>query len=188
MKKNTHYFIAIPLPSEIKQYYSLWQTDLKRLAPYKQWTHPSDFHITLKFLGNMNDNQLKELDHKLQYISTLQPFTMQIGKLGSFGNQTSPRVLWLGVEHHRNLLNLQKQVEKLAEKIGFPKEKRQYNPHITLAKKWKDPSISLPMEPLKQRYQGQYKELFVNQVVIYQINPKQSPKYKCIRTYPLRGE
>ncbi len=116
MKKNTHYFIAIPLPSEIKQYYSLWQTDLKRLAPYKQWTHPSDFHITLKFLGNMNDNQLKELDHKLQYISTLQPFTMQIGKLGSFGNQTSPRVLWLGVEHHRNLLNLQKQVEKLAEK------------------------------------------------------------------------
>ncbi|WP_174614086.1 RNA 2',3'-cyclic phosphodiesterase [Virgibacillus ihumii] len=179
-----HYFIAVPLPMELKQYLYEQQQQLKQLVPYKQWPHPEDLHITLKFLGPVSPAQLNQLKEKLEKVTDLYSFRVRTGSLGTFGKSIQPRVLWAGVEKTAALLKLQQLVEGLVNEAGFEQEKRTYSPHITLAKKWNDPTEKFP--ELEDTYVDTY-QLTVHQVVIYRIFPQSIPKYNQIAVYQLKG-
>lgn len=178
-----HYFIAVPLPDRLKRNLSEQQKKLKELLPYKQWTHPDDLHITLKFLGPVPPNQLNQLKVKLETLTDIHTFQVNAGSLGTFGNSMQPRVLWAGVEKNDALTQLQKQIEKLANESGFQQERRNYSPHITLAKKWNNRNKNLP--DLQDTFTEAH-QLLVNQVVIYRIFPQSNPKYKQIAAYQLK--
>ncbi|QKY69743.1 RNA 2',3'-cyclic phosphodiesterase [Lentibacillus sp. CBA3610] len=133
---SPHYFIAVPLPGFLKEQFAGWQRELEAELPYKQWVHPDDFHITLKFLGAVDEHHLNTLMKSMQQIERFSAFSLLTGTLGTFGNPKRPRVLWAGVEQKPDLLRLQSRVEDIAVQTGFQQENRAYTPHITLAKKW----------------------------------------------------
>ncbi|GAA0600469.1 RNA 2',3'-cyclic phosphodiesterase [Virgibacillus siamensis] len=178
-----HYFIAVPLPQELKQYLSEKQQQFKQIVPYKQWPHPEDVHITLKFLGPVSPGQLDQLNVKLEKLTDLHSFRVRTGSLGTFGKSTQPRVLWAGVEKTEALSKLQQLVDQLANDSGFEQEKRTYSPHITLAKKWNNRDENFP--ELQDTCIDAY-HLTVNEVVIYRIFPQSIPKYKKIAVYQLK--
>ncbi|GGK06747.1 RNA 2',3'-cyclic phosphodiesterase [Lentibacillus kapialis] len=177
-----HYFIAIPLPDSHKQLYAAWQQKLKNKLCYKQWPHPEDLHITLTFLGAVDETKLEALTQIMHDIENIPAFSLETGKLGTFGNPKKPRVLWADVERKRELVRLQEYVEDIALRVGFQPEKRAYNPHITLAKKCSGGNENF--SDLKEHYTGQYR-FNVKQVVIYRIHPEKNPKYHVTAIYNL---
>ncbi|AIF45369.1 RNA 2',3'-cyclic phosphodiesterase [Virgibacillus sp. SK37] len=182
---RSHYFIAIPIPSNLQSLFSTWQKQLKEDVSYKQWPHKEDLHITLKFLGPVADTKIQSAIDVLRQIEQINAFSVEVGNLGRFGNQTKPRVLWAGVEVNERLLELHNTVEEALSHVGFYKENRAYRPHITLAKKWSEDTSKISIGELAEKYNE--KHVFnVDQVVIYKIHPEKSPKYEEIAKYKLK--
>ncbi|WP_138420669.1 RNA 2',3'-cyclic phosphodiesterase [Aquibacillus sediminis] len=189
MGQLPHYFIAIPLQQRLQQWLRGWQSQLKmnELLAFKQWTHVDDLHITIKFLGGVHDDLLSELLPKLESIHSLSKFDLEIGHIGSFGNETQPRVLWAGVQKSDRLDQLQHNVEDTCAEIGFPREKRVYRPHITLAKKWNGTRLQPQYFSTIAKNYMDIKKTTIDSFVVYRIHPTHSPKYEIIKTIQLTG-
>lgn len=186
MSNLPHYFIAIPLPDSLKEYFSKWQDDLKGKLSYKTWPHKQDMHITLKFLGPVENVKLQQLQKELIEMEQIGSFAINVGTIGTFGNPRKPRVLWAGVEKTNELAVLQERVEDCAIRAGFAKENREYRPHITLAKKWAGDKANEMLAEIIKDYTEQ-QQLHVTEVVIYQIFPSKNPKYEVVQAYQLKG-
>src|SRR5699024_454536 len=185
MMSNPHYFIAIKLPQRLKEQLSRWQESLKTAVSYKQWPHRDDLHITLKFLGDVDDEKIKELHQKLTELTLLKSFYTTVESIGTFGSKERPRVVWAGVHLTKSLSFLQKKVEESAAEIGFLNDSRTYSPHITLAKKWNGPANEEMLTNILQEIKEEVFSLFINEVVLYEIHPKRNPKYKVLYNYRL---
>jgi len=119
-------FIALNF-NELKDYFS----ELQKQIPKEdtKLTLPNDFHLTLKFLGEVEDSKVDVLKKALSEIK-LKPFEVKVTHVGVFTEQFV-RVIWVKAEADE-IINLQKQVdEKL---IGFRKDEFDFQPHITLAR------------------------------------------------------
>ncbi|SEU07981.1 2'-5' RNA ligase [Salinibacillus kushneri] len=188
MGQNPHYFIGIPIAEELQGWLRNWQTEIEKHASYKQWTNEEDFHITLKFLGGMNATQIERIVELMDKLEPPERFYTEIGDLGFFGKKTQPRVVWADVEHIPSLLTLQNRIEEKVIQLGMEEDNRMYRPHVTLAKKWKDPESSLKSrEELLAQLPGPMKQrMLVQQFHIYQIEPQEDVKYKPIFTKNLK--
>lgn len=180
-QSSEHYFLAIPLPDEIRRVLARQATALKSSLPYKQWTNPNDYHITLAFLGAAGFRQMNELKHAVQRKTSGYPsFSIQLSGLGTFGKRESPRVLWAGISSDTELFSLQNQIRNAAEMSGFQLDQRPYRPHITLAKKWAG-TDSLERDQLKvQLGEGSWE---VKEIVLFRTLMGQIPKYQPLKIF-----
>ncbi len=130
-------FVAAELPPEARR--ALHQT-LERLkaaitGPLR-WVGIDGVHLTLKFLGDVPVQQASEIGDRLaRAVSGCAPFELQLSEVGTFPNGRAPRVVWVGLEGGLEALaGVQHAVEEAAAELGFPKETRQFTPHLTLAR------------------------------------------------------
>ncbi|KGX89217.1 RNA 2',3'-cyclic phosphodiesterase [Pontibacillus litoralis] len=182
---NPHYFIGISVTDSIAEHLGQWQQQLHKHVDYKVWTNHQDFHITLTFLGEVSENNIKKLRDVLKKCDSFPPFSISVEGLYTFGNPQQPRVLWAGVEKHSTLLQLQQCVQAKCAQLAFQIEKRNYTPHITLAKKWKGTdklTISLA-DALNSCHAG---ELIITGFSIYRIHPDRASKYEVVDTISLQ--
>ena len=93
-----------------------------------------NLHVTLKFLGAVADEKLEEVRAALANIRSDQAVTLEFRGLGFFPNEKRPRVFWAGMEASPNLKTLAADIEVAVEKLGIPREKREFSPHLTLAR------------------------------------------------------
>src|SRR5262245_48000710 len=133
-------FTAVTLGSTVEAQATAGLERLRALAPKARWVHPDGFHLTLVFLGEVSDAQFPAIGDALMPVSHHHtPFTLAIQGGGSFGAPGHPSVLWAGVRGDTSALQaLQAEVAAALEPLGFPREKRMYTPHLTLARA-KDP-------------------------------------------------
>ncbi|MBS3681972.1 RNA 2',3'-cyclic phosphodiesterase [Ornithinibacillus massiliensis] len=185
MGQIPHYFIAIPVSTELKEKFFTWQESLKQNISYKVWPHQEDLHITLKFLGAVEEQQLKQLRNNLATI-IYTAFTLTVGGIGTFGKHDNPRVVWAGVKKNTNLEGLFLKIESVVTEIGFPSENRPYRPHITLAKKWLESYHARALDEAKEQFAADYFQMNVDEFVLYQIYPSKSPKYQIVERYRLK--
>lgn len=187
MTENAHYFLAIPLPHHIKEWVRKQQNLFLNYGKltYKHVVDPADFHITLKFLGAMSPTIIDELMNvlKIQVISS--PFQLTIGGIGFFGLENHPRVSWLNVEKNEALINLYNQIEQVTLNNGFQQEKRAYQPHITLTKKWVKGDFDPSTYEEVQQVINEIKSISVTQMVLYQVKPQLTPRYQLVDTIRL---
>ena len=128
-------FIAIPLSDEAHEGLKSVQDLIMKTGVVAGFPRISSVHITLKFLGEISQDQLPMIKRKLEdKISDFESFTLRIKGLGAFPSLTRPRVAWAGIEAAGHLFRLQKDIEDAMQEIGFEPEKRSFNPHITLAR------------------------------------------------------
>lgn len=127
-------FVGIDLSDQLKEEILKLQLRLKNFALKGRWKHADNFHITLKFLGEVNKEKLADIDGKLREASQqAHRFKLKISELGSFPGREGIRVLWMGLGGEMDALNrLQCQVENKMADLGFQKEKRSFTPHITI--------------------------------------------------------
>lgn len=127
-------FIAIDIPEQIKAEIARQQAEFRDLCRDARWTRPEGIHLTLKFLGEISDEQVKQITHALAALTGFDKFTVEIRSFGFFPDAKRPRVFWAGVTAPDALTKLARAIEDTLEKIGFPREQRAFNPHLTLAR------------------------------------------------------
>lgn len=124
-------FIAIHLPQAVKSGLSR----LRMNIPTARWSDERQFHLTLRFLGDIADNQVGMIEDALSGI-IMSPFEMSLKGVGCFpANINKPtRVLWAGLSAPQVLFDLQQQVESAMIGAGFGAQNKPFSPHITLAR------------------------------------------------------
>jgi RNA 2',3'-cyclic 3'-phosphodiesterase len=131
-------FIAIALPDDARRALKVAQDELKAQlpGPTLRWTRPDQFHLTLKFLGDVEDSLVSELIRALRRGCLGFPqMQMHAEAVGVFPNLRRPRVIWAGVRDAADcLLMLQQGIELALESFNFGREDREFSGHITLAR------------------------------------------------------
>lgn len=112
--------------------------ELRRRAPDAriQWVRTESMHVTVKFLGDVTEDSVKDIEQALRQVARGRAtFTVEVGGLGVFPGARAPRVLWLGLAGEIDRLTALAQAldEALAE-LGYPRERRPFQPHLTLAR------------------------------------------------------
>jgi RNA 2',3'-cyclic 3'-phosphodiesterase len=105
------------------------------LARAAAWVPPANLHLTLRFLGWQNDEQVERLEQALATPFASAPFDLELRDLGHFPPRGSPRVLWVGVGQGRDtVVALHAEIELRLRELGFLPEDRPFHPHVTLAR------------------------------------------------------
>lgn len=104
-----------------------------------RYVNKEKLHLTLKFLGEVEEDKLSSLKEITGARKQIPSFCLRLGGLGAFPPKGRPRVLWQGLEgveteDDKNLKELKDLLENNLEDLGFEKEKRKFKPHITLAR------------------------------------------------------
>ncbi len=127
-------FIGIDFNKELKNEIFNLQLNMKDFAAKGRWKYIDNFHLTLKFLGDINQAQKNLIDEVLRSIcANTAPFSLSIDDLGRFSGKANIRVLWLGLNGDlKQLSQLHQSIDNSLEPLGFKKDTRAYSPHITI--------------------------------------------------------
>lgn len=120
-------FVGIGFPPQLKLQLSL----LCSGVPGAKWVDPGNFHLTLRFIGEIGEDLAGDVDEALSRLRARR-FTLQIGGTGVFGER--PRSLWVGIERNPELVGLRDRIEQALIRVGLPPEPRKFAPHVTLAR------------------------------------------------------
>lgn len=133
-------FVAACLPQNLLEGLARLQRQLEervRLRPNPvRWTPPGQIHLTLRFLGNIQANEVEGLATVLRQATTgFNPMQLSVGTLGCFPSWRRPSVIWVGLHGELEpLLELQARVERDTQPFGSHSETRAFHPHLTLGR------------------------------------------------------
>jgi 2'-5' RNA ligase len=128
-------FIALPALPTVQQAIAEVQIKLKAVQADVKWELKDKFHITLVFLGNVEQSKLELLSATLtKSVQKFPSFTNTYESIGAFPKIQMPRVVWIGIKSDQTVLDLQAMVGRLCGEFGFPMEDRTFHPHITLGR------------------------------------------------------
>ena len=152
-------FIGIDIPNKLREKIAEMQKELKNVKIVEK----GNLHITLKFLGNVDDverviNKLKEID--------FQRFSINLRRVGTFPNENYIKVVWIGC-NSPELVQLVRIVDQRMSEIGFPKEGR-YVPHLTIARVKRKPTEDL------RKFLKKYNSVDLGSFVVSKIKLKKS--------------
>ncbi len=121
-------FTALQLPADIAAEIAQFRGGL----PGARWIEPSDYHITLRFIGDIGLQLAREINSELSHIDHAG-ISIQINGLDSFGGK-SPRAIFAGVKPSAALSTLQEANERAVRRAGVSPETRKFQPHVTIAR------------------------------------------------------
>jgi 2'-5' RNA ligase len=129
-------FIAVEIPESIKSRIERLQETLREIGGKVSWTTPSNIHLTLKFLGAVEESRIERVRKAVEDAARgIGPFEVQIGGTGCFPSPRSPRVLWVGLPAvPEPLTQLHSKIETELDGAGFALEKRRFSPHLTIGR------------------------------------------------------
>ncbi len=124
-------FIAVEMPEEIKEI--LLNAQKKINTEKAKIGLARAFHLTLKFLGEVDEKKIEEIKNKLNGVK-FDSFETSLTNIGVFPDENYIRVVWVGLNDSENrITGLQKQIDSKTEILGFKKDTR-FHPHLTLAR------------------------------------------------------
>jgi len=122
-------FTGLEIPSDVG-----FALSLKRGGLYcARWMDPENYHITLRFIGDVDHQTANEVTDALDRLANSEAFTLRLDHLGSFGGD-KPRALYAGLEDNTTLRRLQAAQERVLQMLGLPPEGRKFTPHVSLAR------------------------------------------------------
>jgi len=129
-------FIAVGLPGELQAEIGRLSSSLSTRIPGVRWVPPENLHLTLKFLGNVDEETIPDIQAILNRVTPRHlPIICRFGGLGVFPNPRRPKIIWLGViEGSDQLSGLAEELSEEFTRLGFKLEKRGYTPHLTLGR------------------------------------------------------
>jgi len=148
-------FIAIETPESAKLTIKSVQDKLKYIDDAKvTWVKPQGVHLTLKFLGDIRKSQIPEISDCLRRCAkAVSPFELTSTTCGAFPGFRNPRVLWIGLDGGQPLIQLQLDIRKSFEQLGFDPDNKEYHPHLTVGRvKYIQTDSHLPKEFMEMTF------------------------------------
>ncbi|WP_404381990.1 RNA 2',3'-cyclic phosphodiesterase [Caenispirillum salinarum] len=122
-------FVGLDLPEDLRE-------QLHRLGggiPNARWLPPENLHVTLRFIGEIDEDRCDDVHNALSDIRS-PAFDLEVAGIGAFENGHRAHSLWAGVEKVPELMHLHDKVDRALVGIGEPPERRKYTPHVTIAR------------------------------------------------------
>ncbi len=179
-------FIALDINQEIRSRASVIINELKQTGADVKFTKPENLHFTVKFLGEVNEQRVKEIRESVTgALDGIEPFSIALHGIGFFGNPNYMKTVWIGVNEGREeLVKLCKAVNSSLEHIR--KENRKPSPHLTLGRvrsaRNREPLLN-KINDLKDVKMG---SMAVNEIVLKNsILSREGPQYSDLKVFRL---
>lgn len=182
-------FIAAEIDPRVRE--NIWRAvdQLRASGLAARWIAPTNIHLTLKFLGDIEPNQVETVHAVLQ--ERLRPFppcTINAKGLGVFPDARRPRIIWVGIEGMA-LASLAAEVESALSPLGFAPESRKFSPHLTIGR-WRQtdrPPKTLGQELAKWK-DVEFGATRVDEVVLFQsVLKPEGATYHRLKAVTLSG-
>ncbi len=133
-------FVALALPATVIAELELAQQHLRRNAQHPvAWVKPSSIHLTLQFLGEVEEDRVPAILEALQAINPPRDIGLRLARASAFPSTRRPQTLWMGVSGDLAALNVvQHTIVATLTSLGFPPEDRPFHPHLTLGRVRRD--------------------------------------------------
>lgn len=185
-------FIGLPLPADWGLALDALALRLAgRLASRISWTRPGNWHVTLKFLGEIDAARLPQIIHALRGVD-FAPCALRLGGAGFFARGGPPRTLWAGLaQGGEDCASLAAAVDRALEPCGLGSRAGTYRPHVTLgrvkqpcgADDWRAAAALVSGELAGARF-GMAR---VGEMILWRsVLGPQGPKYTAVEGYPAR--
>lgn len=179
-------FIGIEFPERVIAALTAVQGELRANSQRGRFKRRENFHLTLKFLGEVPAADVPLLTAPLATVAAaVSPFAIGLGRVGQFGSGSPVRTVWVDASGDlERLQDLQGRVEQALAPLGFPAERRPWRPHITLAQD----VVPAPAAPPWSAYRVDKKPFTVTEYAL--ILSEESDRrrvYTPIARFPLRG-
>jgi 2'-5' RNA ligase len=175
-------FTGIEIPVSIAQGLSV----LRGGVPGARWVDPENYHITLRFIGDVDGAIARDVMQILGGVRR-SPFEIVLDRLDQFGGR-KPRAIFAAASPNPALIELQAEHERLLQRIGLPPEQRKYSPHVTLAR-LRDTSAHQVADYLSSRSLFRMPPFPVSRFVLFSSKASTGGgPYVVEAAYPLLGE
>ncbi len=181
-------FIAVELPDSVRQEVASLQADFKSSGADVKWVDPENLHLTLKFLGDIEESQTAALKEALGAgIGGLTPLDIHLEGIGAFPKTTFPRVIWVGVNQgEKQLVELGEKAEQACVGLGFPREERPFSAHLTIGRVRSKDRLAPLIKKLQVAEFRATAPAPVTKIILFQstLSPK-GPIYTPLAEFPL---
>lgn len=175
-------FIGLDLPSSVKQELAAMASGVAEA----RWIAPENLHLTLRFIGDMEEGEAEELDILLQSVKA-PSFSLALSGVGCFESRGRVRQIWAGVAKEPALESLHKKIEQALIGSGLKPEGRKFTPHVTLARLKGAPAMSAKSY-LEYHAAFQTEVFEVNYFTLYQSHlSHKGATYQVLADYPLNS-
>jgi 2'-5' RNA ligase len=179
-------FIAVDLPVSVKKTIADLQTELKRSPSDVKWVRPANCHITVKFLGDISNDQAESVGRVLEECAAgCSAFPLIVDSVGAFPKIERPNIIWLGLADEKNqLARIAGEIEGKLLKLGFIQEDRPFAPHITIGRtrpgshKALSEALKTIAVPAGLAFEAKAITLFKSDL------PSEGPVYSVLKEYP----
>lgn len=176
-------FVAVDVDESIRESVKPVLDELSALSGVKA-VEPENLHITLLFLGEVEESRVGEIEESLSKIE-FEPFNLAFQSMGAFPNPKSPKVVWIEVKEDGKLKILANEVYKSLKRLGFQRDK-EFSAHLTVARvKRRNPKV---VDLIRQYSSDNFGEMVLKNFKLKQsiLTPK-GPIYKDLRVFGHEG-
>jgi len=174
-------FFGLELPSDIKERL----LNVRAKVPGAKWQSAEQLHITLLFLGRVEEDRLEAVIGSAREIRLI-PFELEVSGLGCFGQPRRPRNLWAGVQPGAPVAAIHEALGQRMENLGFEAERRSFLPHITLARFKRQPGSVEGL--LAEQGASVFGRFAVTEFALFESKPGPAGSvYRVIERFPLSG-
>lgn len=177
-------FVAVPIPAlpalrPVLRRLELLGSAIKPVAP-------ENLHVTLKFLGPIPFEQVPQIAAVMQLAADREtPFTATVVGMGAFPRPERPSVVWAGLNDADGLVRMAERIEQHLLPLGFPRERRAFQPHLTLARVRRKPPAELA-ELLRIHQATPFGTVNIEAIQLFQSEPGPTgPRYGSLATAEL---
>jgi 2'-5' RNA ligase len=173
-------FVALALPDGVIARLRIMCSGI----PGAHWVEPENMHVTLRFIGEVDETTAADIDHALSGIEA-SAFALSLAGIDTFGKGHKAHTLWVGVQPNPALTHLHAKVESAIVRSGEPPEQRKFTPHVTLARMNK-PEMGRLQHFIEGNGLFNAGPFTVDQFTLYESRPGNGgPVYTALADYPL---
>jgi len=184
-------FIGVEIAEKSRNQVAKFAQKLQEPDADIKWEPPHKFHVTLKFLDEILNEEVNDICLRIQRaVKDLQPFTLGLRGAGAFPNIQKPRNVWVGVaEGRKEITEVARRVDCAMQEIGFPRELRPFTPHVTLGRvKHATPALADMSDLLAQYENIDLGKSYIKSVTVFASHMARSgSNYTVLATCPLNN-
>ena len=183
-------FIAAALPDEVRGALRALQQKLALSGADVKWVEPDHLHVTLKFLGEIDEEQRRGVEALMARSAADQaPFTAALGGLGGFPSMAAPRVIWAGLGAGQDaFVQLAERLESGSGRLRLPASERPFSAHLTLGRVRSPRGLGALVRALQTMDWTPPPPWAVERVTLYQsVLGAGGPRYTVLAEVPLNS-
>lgn len=184
---NKRLFLALPSGDE-----TIFRQTLSELGKITSrdsinWIQPGNLHLTIRFIGETSENRIPAIINAMENAAKrIAPYESRIAKIGLFGSSYQPRVIWAGWNDEGHTLALHEQLKSELQKAGFPADRQNFVPHLTLGRIRHIADKRFFSKQIASMSEREFGMVFNDRLILFEseLNPC-GPEYNILNLTPL---